>query len=487
VTARQTRTTFWLLIAVICVFGIQKAVVSPLDPDLFWHLRVADQLRAEGIHPLVDHISFSSRPDPWTPYSWLAELGMKLIWDTTGYRGTILFQALASTGAILFITLSCLALTGAEESEGDGRAQPLMNCLLATVLGAYLIYPYLSFRPITFAIFFLSLAAWLLLRDRQLGERSRAVWLVIPITILLANIHLVVIMIPIWITCLFIGSVIERRPSKRYFILLIATALSCLATPMLPGMIRTAIHYQSSDVMVQSDVITEMNPVYSGIGGIITCCVLALLLLWSQRNRQRVHVGEWLWLLVAILFTLRLGRFLPMFSLIAAPILAATLPAMSDAVLRKRFVRIALLAVLTICIGKIAWKFPRPSQSLDAFINTDDTVAYPAKAAAFVEKNITPRAHRLINEFTWGGYLGWRLGDQYQVFLDGRTQVFPPDFWRIVYLGREGPLKDALVKADADVAILPIKNSRFEKPLKELGWIQAYSDDRARVFIPPRS
>jgi hypothetical protein len=498
VPSPTTRTTFWLLIAFVCIFGIQKAIVTPLDPDLFWHLRVAEQLRIEGIHPLIDHISFSSRSEPWTPYSWLAELGMKRVWDTTGYRGTIILQAVASTGAILFIALACLEMARRPSPQpspgvpGEGVKAPgtsgsfrLMNCVLATVLAGYLIYPYLSFRPVTFAIFWLSLVAWLLLRDRRSNERSRAVWLVIPITILLANIHLVVILIPIWIACLFAGSLLERRPSKRYLILFIATALSCLATPLLPGAIRTALHYQSADVMVKSDVIGEMHPIYGGVAGIITCSILALLLVWALRGRYRVRLGEWLWLLVAIVFMLRLGRFIPMFAMIAAPVFAAALPAMSDAVLTRRVVRIALVFMLMICLGKLAWAFPRPSQTLDAFINADDYLLYPAKAAAYVETNITPRTHRLINEFTWGGYLGWRLGAQYQVFLDGRTQVFPAEFWRAVYLNGDEPRKNVLANANGDVAILPIKKSQFEKPLKELGWTQVYSDDRAQVLVPP--
>ena len=52
-----------------------------LDPDCFWHIRVAEQLEREGIHPIVDQLSFASIKDPWTPYSWLAELGMKWVWD----------------------------------------------------------------------------------------------------------------------------------------------------------------------------------------------------------------------------------------------------------------------------------------------------------------------------------------------------------------------------------------------------------------------
>src|SRR5205814_1338906 len=76
------RISFWLLIGMIALVGVGKAVVSDtLDPDLFWHLRVADQLHRDGVGPLVDELSFQSIRTPWTPYSWLAELGMKWAWD----------------------------------------------------------------------------------------------------------------------------------------------------------------------------------------------------------------------------------------------------------------------------------------------------------------------------------------------------------------------------------------------------------------------
>jgi hypothetical protein len=53
----------------------KSILYDTLDPDCFWHLRVAEQLQRDGIRPLVDPMSFMSIKDPWTPYSWLAELG----------------------------------------------------------------------------------------------------------------------------------------------------------------------------------------------------------------------------------------------------------------------------------------------------------------------------------------------------------------------------------------------------------------------------
>src|SRR5438132_14126292 len=114
--ARENRPTttlgFTLLVALICLIGVGKAVSTTLDPDGFWHLRVADQLRAEGIHPLVDQLSFASIKEPWTPYSWLAELGMNWIWAHGGYRATIIVQAAIIVGTIIMIALACQALAG---------------------------------------------------------------------------------------------------------------------------------------------------------------------------------------------------------------------------------------------------------------------------------------------------------------------------------------------------------------------------------------
>jgi hypothetical protein len=92
---------------------------------------------------------------------------------------------------------------------------------------------------------------------------------------------------------------------------------------------------------------------------------------------------------------------------------------------------------------------------------------------------------RLINEFTWGGYLEWRFRDRYQALLDGRTQCFSPELWRVTYLAGQEPRKDFLSRTRADVAILPAGRSVFREALLELGWTQAYLDERAQVLVPP--
>src|SRR5688572_6164803 len=79
-----------LLVALLALAAAGKAVLyDTIDPDCFIHLLAADQLLSDGIGPLVDRQSFASVQTPWTPYSWLAELGMKAIWDAGGYRAAV--------------------------------------------------------------------------------------------------------------------------------------------------------------------------------------------------------------------------------------------------------------------------------------------------------------------------------------------------------------------------------------------------------------
>jgi hypothetical protein len=118
-----------------------------------------------------------------------------------------------------------------------------------------------------------------------------------------------------------------------------------------------------------------------------------------------------------------------------------------------------------------------------------DTPGYPCAAADFVDRSV-PRASdhptgHLINEFSWGGFLAWRLEGKYQVLLDGRTQVYPQSLWQATYLGTDTDRRKFLAQIHADAALLPAGKSLFRPMLIRLGWTQVYKDDRAEVLIPP--
>lgn len=516
-SSRHGAIGFLLLLGLIALVAGAKAVLfDTMDPDCFWHLKVAEQLWQEGIHPLVDRLSFASIQERWTPYSWLAELGMKAVWDIGGYRLAVAVQAMMQAAFVLAAALACRAarasapaaqrfdlIDRAMPARGNDRDCPArLAVVLATAFVAFLSLSYLSFRPVTAALVLLALCVWLLVRDRAAGERSRAVWCIVPLTALTVNLHLYAIFVPVWVAALLGGALWERsrlklpaerteadRRGSRYFILLLATGAACCATPMLPGMIGVALHYQSSDPMVASGYLAEMRPFYHGTFGIAAATVVGMAMLCLLLRRNWVRPGEFLWLMVSLLILSRWGRFTPVFAIAVAPLLTIALPRFSDRLLGRPLVLGAAAVVLALGLFRVARDFPSRSEPLSAWLNRHgpDAPGYPCAAVDWVEQNVRPETHHLITEFAWGGYLEWRLGDRQRVLLDGRTQLFTPDFWRATYLAAPAQRRQFLAQVRADAAIVPQTQSVFRHALIELGWRSVYTDPdkRAEVLLPP--
>jgi hypothetical protein len=465
------------MIALLSLVGAGKAILyDTLDPDCFWHLRVAQQLERDGIGPIVDRISFASIQTHWTPYSWLAELGMKTIWDTAGYRGAVLVAALMSGAFVIFVALSA--------HELSNRQNPLA-VIIATIFAIYLSLPYLSFRPVAFAIVLLSVCTWLILRDRRLEQRTGAMWCILPLTVLMANCHFFSVLVPMIVAALLIESIRQGSGRRRYALLLVLTAVGSMSTPMLPGMLRSIWNYQFNDPMLDAGVVAEFQPPWAGPLGWLSVILLCGWVGLFWRNREQVRLGEKLWAIGSLILLLRLGRFAPIFATIGAAVLAVALPRFSGLALNRKPVRIAVMCIVMIGVIRLCIAFPARHTTLETWLNRHgpDTPSYPCAAADYVVGNIP--AGRIINEFSWGGYLGWRLGDSYPILLDGRTQVYPPQFWRKVYGGDVEQSRPILLGSGAQAAVLPVQRSRFRQILCESGWRSVYCDDRAEVLVPP--
>ncbi len=450
--ARPRSQGLCLLVCLIALVVAAKAVVlDNLDIDCFWHLRVAEQLKADGIGPLVDHLSFASIQSPWTPYSWLAELGMKALWDFGGYRAAVLAGAMMQAAFVLGIAAVCRTARAADcdrarflppagALDDFDRRPPRMCAAAATAFATFISVPYLSFRPVTAALVVMTACCWLLVRDRRMGERSGLVWAVVPATALTVNLHLYAGFVPAWITALLAGSLLERwfiaevaehreaeRRVVRYFLLLSATSGACLLTPMLPGVLAVGLHYHYRDPMVASGFIAEMRPFFWGTAGHVSSVLVAACLLCILVRRRRLRPGEQVWLVLSVILLSRLGRFAPLFALAAAPQLAVTLPRWSDVALGKPLLRSALAAVLAIGACRLALQFPSRSVPIDAWLNRQGADGFPSAAADFVRDHVPRSTGHLITEFSWGGYLEWRLAGRFQVLLDGARSCSRPN------------------------------------------------------------
>lgn len=483
-SAVRELTGFAAIIAIIMLFAAGKAVLfDTLDPDCFWHLRVAEQLHRDGIGPIVDQISYSTTKTAWSPYSWLGELGMKSIWDHAGLRGAIAVQAILQAAFILLIAMCAM-----QSMIPRDEPIPLMPAVVATALAAFLSLPYLSFRPVLGAIVVLALCAWILLRDRRLNEQSRLVWIVPFLTALTINLHIFAVFIPIWIGALLAGALVERRPRniRRYAMLLALCTVACCCTPMLPGTLATIREYMIANPLTSNSMIAELEPMYRGLLHQITLGVIAAIILCALVKNQ-FRAGEWIWLSGMFVLWIKCGRAAPILVPILVPAIAGVFSDLSDRALAWKWANRVAFAILLIGITRIILSLPN-NQEVDAWLNRrgSDLPGYPSAAAEYVDRNVPRTTGKLINEFDWGGYLAWKL-PAYQVLLDGRTQLYSPAFWRDAYLNQPNDTTHLLASVEADAAILPAGKSRFRDSLQQLGWKSAYRDVRAEVLVPPAS
>jgi len=508
VLANREKLGFWLVASLLIVAAAGKSILyDNLDPDFFWHLRVADQLSRDGIGRIVDEISFESIREPWTPYSWLAELGMSALWQLTGLPGVLVTTIFLV--AIFFFLIALASREACVVAADEPRDVATLVSLLVAML---LSLAYLSFRPVLLALVLIALIVFLVLRDRRVSGSSWT-WLVVPAVAILANVHLYVIVAVALLWAYAIGSAVDARsagrsgrrdanddlqyppnlktstlPVTRYLLIASASTLAACCTPMLPGAVAQALAYRTSDVMVASGAIAEMTPFYHGTIGKIVALMIACVWLVAIVRRRRLGISLLFMLLVATIFLFQFGRFSPLFAIVFAPVLACVLPSMSSRSLGRKPVVWIAAALVLVGVLRVGSSIPAHLE-LDAWLtrNGPDAPHYPAAAAKFVEKNLaTPKPlerQRLLNEFTWGGYLAWRLGDRYQVFVDGRTQLYTPDFWRGM-LGDRERLTSRIKASGASVAIVSVRTQRLFPALRQLGWQEVYRDEFAVVLVP---
>jgi hypothetical protein len=221
---------------------------------------------------------------------------------------------------------------------------------------------------------------------------------------------------------------------------------------------------------------------------LVTFAVLAL-------SDKRPRPGELLMLMVTALATLRSGRNVPFFALVAIPLLAEhswswvmsqrwgqwfTKPEKRE-VGNGLILKLAL-NVLLLCVAPLTLVALRVGNSV---ANQAATEAgnYPAAAVDFITKEKPPQP--IYNEYGWGGYLIWRLYPEYRVNMDGRADVYGDTLieeFLSVHVG-ETEWRNSLDKQGVRTVLL-----RPDVPLasllrQDLAWQKIFEDQRSVIFV----
>lgn len=198
--------------------------------------------------------------------------------------------------------------------------------------------------------------------------------------------------------------------------------------------------------------------------------------------RARVPLPDILLVVILGLAALRSARNVPLFALVAIPVLAAQLNALVPLRpgARAPSRRAALVNILIlVIIGLVA--LVRIANGL-AGQGEVERARFPAAAVEWIQQNRP--APNLYNSYGWGGYLIWELYPDYRVYIDGRADVHGDAFieeFLEVYRGEPGwqeelgrrEVRLVLVEPDAPLAAALASGG---------GWREVFRDSQSVVF-----
>jgi hypothetical protein len=456
-----------VVIPVIVIAGTPLAVI-----DLAYHLRAGDIMFDTHAVLRTDVFSAVAYGKPWLNQQWLAQIVLAMAFRLGGWFGLVALRALLMALVLSFVFLACRAAGAATK-----RAAWLTLACGVPLMGGF------TLRPQLLGMGCFAVTAWLVARRRTHPE---GVWIVIPITVLWANLHGSFFLAPLLLGLGWVEDRWVRERGERT--LLLAGLGSLLATTMTPYGYRVwsyAAGLATNPVIRRT--ITEWQPpsinVYTGAAFFLSVVVVAALLI--ARVRRPVPWGSLLPLVVFLAIALAAIRGVYWWAMAAPIVLAGVLedrPAPTerrDPAGRLNAAIVGLLA--TAVIGSMIRWVPYTGPAMP-----------DAGKLSFAPVGITRELHLILrpgelmfNAQKWGSWLELEF-PRNPVVVDSLIEVPPSSVWWKYYdvsAGVEG-WRATLNSWHVDVAVLARDQQPGLIPRMEgdPGWRLVYEDAEGLIF-----
>ena len=462
----------WLYLACL------PAVLLPVsNPDLFWHLSAARRILDTGRVPTQEWLSWTMEGARWVDFEWLSQLAFGAAHAAGGLAGAWALKA-ALLAVCAWRLLAWLKLYDVQgEAAGAGLA-----------LWAAAMLPRADLRPELFsAIFFVEL--FRRLESWRLKRKTPSLIATGLAFALWANLHA-----GFAYGLALLGFYSLFGLPWRVF----GTALAAtLVNPAGPGVYGVLLAHAADAGSLGRWILEWRSPDVSNPWrwaelGLVPAAAWAAF--QAGRKGRPPHPAPALVLAALAAAGLRHARMNVYFASAAIPLGLGWL-AVSERRLRGA-------AAVAVAVVAGLWS-AHLAKDFGALRRVFEPRLVPLGAAAFLEREAPTLAGRaLYNPWGWGGYLGWRLGDRYRVFQDGRYVFHPllleageaassPESWRD-FLERRGvevalmenvPLMLPSVRRYPDGSERNITRPYYASFMPRDRWALVYFDEQALVFV----
>jgi hypothetical protein len=472
----NTTRTF---IAVLFLGLFAMPARNATDPDLWWHLKTGQFISEHKSVPHTDPFSFTRAGEPWVAHEWLTELLLYQIQRVAGFGALIVIFAAILCAAFFFLYLRC------------GPAPYIAG--IATLCGAAATVPIWGVRPQVLSLLLTSL--WLMILERS-DRNPNLLWWTLPLTLLWVNLH-AGFALGLALFALFLaGTILEKKmkyplASTKASWKLSASMLFldlCLV-PLNPNGLRLFSYpIETLRSTTMQNYIVEWaspnfhHPEYWPFLLIVLATFATLS--WS---RAPVRPRDLILLLVSLFAALSSIRLIPLFVLIAVPLISRPLgrrlgnsptlihsPMRSAPAFRTLFNAAVILLMATFAGVHIFQVIHNQPQA--------EARQFPARAVAYLQAN--PPQGPIFNHYDWGGYLIWKLYPSTPVFIDGRADLYGAqlfhDFADAYQL--KGPWQQIFERWHIHTVIIPPESALATGLQSAPDWTISYQDRQAIIL-----
>jgi hypothetical protein len=435
----------------LMILSLGNPFLGDVDTDTAWHIRTGDYIVSRIEVPKTDIFSYRKYGETWIAHEWLADVILSLLHRFTGLNGVVGFSAfvIAFTIFLLFKMLETYRLN-------------ILVVTAVTVLAAVTSSIHWLARPHIFSMW-LTLLWYFLLESHQRSPRIRHLFLFPLLMVFWVNLHggYLVGFVLLGIYCIgnitsYLAAIARGlKPAKKLtgstLLIALLSSVAALINPYGYRLLLFPFEILGSRVAMEN-IVEWHSPSFHQFGAYeFYLLLLIVTFLVSSKKTSVIELGV---ALFSIHVSLVGQRYIPIFAILMAPILAQRLDDLCRAALSRQSplpvvrglqmritesisrvqflnrnlsghgypIAVGLFMIFSLHNGGRAF-------GKTVFDYKFEGTRYPIRAVEFVRQNSL--SGNMYNSYVFGGYLIYRFfpDPRYRVFVDGRGIVGGEDYF----------------------------------------------------------
>lgn len=458
------------------------------DADTGYHIRAGEYILKTFTIPKQDLFSFISPTLPWTSHEWLSEVIMALVHRAFGLTGIVLFFS-------FIISFVYYLLYRIIKTDEDNIILTVFIVLLVLVCSQI----HWLARPHIFSM--LIMVVWYYILDEYQYKQKNYLYLLPPIMLLWVNLHGGFLAGFILIGIYLFGNVlkfitsqgadkdIHRKKVKHLGLITVICLFVSLINPFGYKILLFPFKLVSNK-FIMDHVVEFMSPNFHEPSPFKYYLFLLIIIL--AFSKVKINLIELFLILMFTNMSLISVRYIPLFSIIAAPILlrqfrpimnqshgkiAGFFKKRSDSIsetdaLAKGYLWPCAAIVLVIILAKgqiIEFEF--------------DAEHKPVDAVKFMKaENLQGN---MFNNDELGDYIIYDAWPQYKVFIDGRSDMYGVDILKeyLKVIGIRPGWDEVLEKYNVNWIMYNANSALSLFLLERDDWKLIYADKVANIFV----